>query len=394
MSKTEKMPAVMIVGAHTMGLAVMRAFKDQDIERIFISYDADDMGRASNSATRVIDSPNPETELDNFKDLLVGLAATYPGAVIFPASDPALKAVSMIKAELSRHFIVACPDWSIVELTIDKKRTYAIAEKYGVPSPKTLLPQSEAEVEEYAQKAVFPFLVKPSQSHLYFSKFHRKMALVDNLDELMTAYRQAAEADLEVVLQEYIPGEDTDGVNYNSYSIDGKVVVEFTAKKLRNAPPNLGSPCVAYSSATPEVYDVGRKIIEGLGFYGYACTEFKRDPRDGVYKLMEVNGRHNLSGYLAVRCGLNFPLLHFRHLVYNEIPSQLQYEEGKYWIDFARDAAYYLPLIVKGKYSIIEFIKPYITNHVNAIYDPMDIKPFFMRFNSLVRDAITHQRTL
>jgi predicted ATP-grasp superfamily ATP-dependent carboligase len=394
MNKPVKMPSVMIIGAHTMGLAVMRSFKELNIERIFLSYDTDDMGRASNLASKVFDSPNPETELDSFRDLLIGLAAKYQGAVIFPASDPALKAVSMIKPELDKFFVVACPDWSIVEMTIDKKKTYEIASKYGVPSPKTLLPHSEAEVEEYAQKAVYPFLVKPTQSHLYFSKFHRKMVLANNMAELLNAYHQAAEAGLEVVLQEYIPGDDTDGVNYNSYSIDGKVVVEFTAKKLRNAPPSLGSPCVVYSSETPEVYDAGRKIIEGLGFYGYACTEFKRDPRDGVYKLMEVNGRHNLSGYLAVRCGLNFPLLHYRHLVFNEIPSQVNYEQGKYWIDFVRDAAYYLPDILKGKYSLREFIKPYISNHVNAIYDIGDIKPFFRRFNSLLCDAIKHKRTL
>ena len=44
-----------------MGLALLRAFKDMDIERIFISFDQDDMGRVSRYATKVIDSPDPET---------------------------------------------------------------------------------------------------------------------------------------------------------------------------------------------------------------------------------------------------------------------------------------------------------------------------------------------
>lgn len=312
MDNPGKLPPILIVGAHTMGLALLRAFKDVDIERIFISYDPDDMGRVTRYATRVIDSPHPETQCDEFVNLLLDLANYYPGAVLFPASDPSLKAISKNKDKLNKHFIVACPEWSIVELTIDKKRTYEIAEKCGVPYPKTLLPRSEKDIEQYLQMAVFPCLVKPTQSHLYFSKFRRKMVLVNNPGELIQAFREAAESGLEVVFQEFIPGDDSNGVNYNSYSIDGSVKVEFTAKKIRNAPPSIGSPCVARSAEIPEIYESGRKIMEALGFYGYSCTEFKLDPRNGVYKLMEVNGRHNLSGWLAVSCGLNFPKLHYQ----------------------------------------------------------------------------------
>ena len=29
----------------------------------------------------------------------------------------------------------------------------------------------------------------------------------------------------------------------------------------------------------------------------------KRDARDGRYKLLEINARHNMSSLLAVRCG-------------------------------------------------------------------------------------------
>ena len=32
---------------------------------------------------------------------------------------------------------------------------------------------------------------------------------------------------------------------------------------------------------------------------GFACTEFKYDARDRTFKLLEVNGRHNLSSLLS-----------------------------------------------------------------------------------------------
>ena len=86
MQPSGKLPPILIVGAHTMGLALLRAFKDMNIERIFISFDQDDMGRVSRYATKVFDAPDPETRSDEFLDLLIRLAKIYPGAVLFPAS--------------------------------------------------------------------------------------------------------------------------------------------------------------------------------------------------------------------------------------------------------------------------------------------------------------------
>ena len=65
-------------------------------------------------------------------------------------------------------------------------------------------------------------------------------------------------------------------MNYNSYSFDGEVLVEFTAAKIRNAPRDTGSPCCNVSAHIAEVVEPGRRILREMGFYGYACTEFKR----------------------------------------------------------------------------------------------------------------------
>jgi predicted ATP-grasp superfamily ATP-dependent carboligase len=81
------------------------------------------------------------------------------------------------------------------------------------------------------------------------------------------------------MLQEIIPGKDTDVVNYNAYFHGGEPCVEFTAQHIRNAPPLWGSPRVAMSKKVPEVLEPGRKILRAMSFSGYACTEFKRSRR-------------------------------------------------------------------------------------------------------------------
>jgi predicted ATP-grasp superfamily ATP-dependent carboligase len=135
------------------------------------------------------------------------------------------------------------------------------------------------------------------------------------------------------------------------------------------------------------VIEPGRKILKGIGFYGYACTEFKQDPRDGIYKLMEVNGRHNLSSLLAVRCGINFPWLQYQHLVFGQLPSAADFRKDVYWIDITRDVGYSLQYLGKEKYRLGQYLRPYLRPHVYAILDLADPAPFVRRVVYLAGEA-------
>jgi D-aspartate ligase len=192
---------------------------------------------------------------------------------------------------------------------------------------------------------------------------------------------------LAVVLQDIIPGPDTSVVNYNAYTWDGRALIEFTARQLRKAPPALGSPRVAISERIPEVVDPGRRILLAMGFHGFACTEFKLDERDGTYKLLEVNGRHNLSGMLAVRCGVNFPLIQYRHLIEGVTPAGGTYRSGMYWTDMFRDVGYSLAYIRREGLGVREYLAPYARRHCDAILDRGDLGPFWTRLRYLVRHA-------
>jgi predicted ATP-grasp superfamily ATP-dependent carboligase len=296
--------------------------------------------------------------------------------------------VARHKERLERHYIVACPNWKVASLFIDKKRTYALAESIGVPSPTTIAPSSLEEVRAYADQVRFPYLVKPCQSHLFYNHFRRKMFCVHSKEEMISVYKRAADAGLEVVLQEIIPGDDTYVVNYNSYFCNGTAALEFTAAHVRNAPPMWGSPRVAVSRDIPEVLAPGRSILRAMGFEGYACTEFKRDARDGSYKLMEVNGRHNLSTLLAVRCGVNFPWLHYKHMACGELPSAQPARTGIYWIDLTRDLGYSAMYVRYEHYSPVQYLAPYFRPHIFAILDWKDPRPFVKRCSFLAWDGL------
>ncbi len=379
-------PAVVLSG-HTMALAVVRSLGRAGVPVVVAHYDARDMAQASRYVMADVRVPHPLEDEGAFIDALMQLGRRYGGAVLMPASDESVVAASRHKARLGERFVVACPDWEVTERFIDKTKTYALARAQGVPAPRTLVPAGPEELVDGAAEIGLPLLLKPAEGHLFYAHFKRKMFRVETLAELRRGFSLAQGAGLTVALQEIIPGPDSSVVNYNAYAMDGHALVEFTARQLRKAPPALGSPRVAISEHIPAVSAPGRRILAAMGFSGFACTEFKLDGRDGTFKLLEVNGRHNLSGMLALRCGIDFPMIQYRHLVDDVAPAGGAFRGGVYWTDVFRDAGYSLACLRQERFTASAYLAPYARRHCDAIFDRADMGPFWTRLRYLVRNA-------
>jgi predicted ATP-grasp superfamily ATP-dependent carboligase len=374
-------PAI-VLSAGTAALGVIRSLGRRRVPVIALYQDRNEVGCVSRWVQEAIEAPHPEREERALVELLLRLAARFGRAVLMPCSDGFLGAVSRHKRELARHHQVACPDRPIAKVVLEKSLTYQLAQAAGVPTPRTVVLESLEQAEREGRAVSFPCLVKPVTGHQYYQVFRKKMVLAESFEELVAAWREAAAAGTAVMLQEFIPGGDANGVNYNSYFWDGEPLLEFTAAKVRNAPPRIGSPRVVISKHIPEVIEPGRSLLRALRYSGFSCTEFKRDERDGSYKLMEVNGRHNMSSRLAARCGMDFPWLEYRHLAYGERPAPCDFEDGVYWIDLTRDAAHTLRHWRSEGYSLARYVEPYRRPHAYAELDWSDPRPFLNRMRA------------
>lgn len=376
-------PAI-VLSSHTAGLGVIRALGSKGVPIINVYYEKSDMGYVSKYVQKKIFAPHPEKNEKQFVELLIDLARKEGRGVLIPADDATLSVVSQNKKLLAKHHLVACADWSITGKLIDKKYTYELAEQIGIPAPKTCVPKSIEDLERYDASIHYPCLVKPCESHRYYEVFKRKMVKVENFDQLLSAYSESIDKGIEVMLQEYIPGDDRQGVNYNSYFSKGEPLVEFTAEKVRMSPPEFGVPSAVVSKEVPELREYGRRVLRAMGFSGYSCTEFKKDPRDGVYKLMEVNGRHNRSALLAVKCGINFPWIEYQYLVEGKIPVAAGYMQNVYWIDEFRDSFRFLGEMGKGRFPLSSQVRPYVNRNVFAVFDRRDPSPFLKHCSDLM----------
>jgi len=382
------MPAV-VLSSHTMGLAVIRALGMMGVPVVVFYYDKNDMGYVSKYVSYRKYLCHPEKNEEEFIQELKEYARQNGDAILIPADDATLTVVSKHKSDLERYFIVACPEWEITERYIDKKFTYTIADEAGVPVPHTILPYSIKDIEKSEDIIRYPCIVKPCKSHQFYEVFNKKYFKADNYDQLVAAYRLAVESGIKVMIQEYIPGEDHNGANYSSYFWNGEAITEYTSEKFRLSPPESGVPCVVRSKFIPEIVESGRQVLKSLGFYGYSCIEFKKDDRDGIYKLMEVNGRYNRSNLLSLMCGLNYPWIEYKHLVHGELPAaQVLAGNEVYWIDEFRDFFNSPGNLKRCRYSLLRFNRPYLRKHVFSIFDRKDLKPFLKRCADLFKMSL------
>jgi len=117
------------------------------------------------------------------------------------------------------------------------------------------------------------------------------------------------------MLVELIPGLDDRLCSYYTYLDErGEPLFDFTKRVIRRNPPGMGGACYHVTDWIPEICEPALKLFRHVGLRGLANVEFKRDDRDGQYKLIECNARFTASNCLIERAG--FDLARF---VYNRV---------------------------------------------------------------------------
>jgi predicted ATP-grasp superfamily ATP-dependent carboligase len=387
----KQLTPVIVLSAHTMGLGVIRSLGQKGIPVYAVSYSKSDMGRSSRFVKKYFISENPEESPEGFINSVIKIGKKLNKPILMPADDATLKIVSQNKVLLSEYFRVACSDWSIIKKIIFKQHTYAIAEKLGVPTPASVILKDESDLKHAAQKTNFPCILKPFESHTFYEMFNKKMVLVKNQYHLEEEFHQLNKTGTKLLLQEYIPGADAAGVNYNSCSIRGEIKQDFLAHKVRMSDDGFGIPTTVVSSEmNKEVVSHSKLLLKELNYTGYSCIEYKYDERDSQYKLMEINGRYNRSVLLSLKCGINFPFLEYQGSVGEKANYKRKYKTGVFWIDEYKDLQCNFKKIISGKLKISSFFKPYLKSNIKAVYYYGDLMPFIKRVIDSILYPINH----
>jgi D-aspartate ligase len=200
---------------------------------------------------------------------------------------------------LSERFTLPKPTRPVIHALMDKWKMQRLASENGIPTPQTAYPRSLAEGEEFASLTGFPIVMKPADPYVQNLTSKRIINSHKALSEELA--RATARAPLNVVLQEYIPGDADSVWMCNAYfSSDDRRTITFTGKKLRQT-SSTGIASLAICLPNETVADQTRRLMEGAGFRGCTGIGFRYDGRDGLYKLLDVNAR--VSGIFRLFVG-------------------------------------------------------------------------------------------
>jgi D-aspartate ligase len=214
----------------------------------------------------------------------------------------------------------------------DKAAFALLLERLCVPMPTTRLIRTRDDVAELpSTNGTFHFL-KPTDSQRFQVRFGVKGFRVRSTAEASARLDEILAANLGAVLQEYIPGSFTEHHFIDGYADrTGAIRALFARRRVRIYPPDFGNSTAMVSIPLHEVcgaVDSVRRVFEAVNYRGIFSAEFKRDPRDGLFKLLEINTRPWWFIDFAVRCGVDVCRMAYDDALGQAVANVSEYKIG------------------------------------------------------------------
>ena len=288
-------------------LAAVRALGEKRL-RVTVGESTElSMAGFSKYCHRRIVYPSALANPDLFISYLHDLLSRHSFQMLLPMEDETVFLLSQHRDSLSRLTYLPVPSTRQLEAAQNKAQVIKLAEKLGIPIPKTWFVHDLSELDGIIGTLPFPVVIKPK-----ISSGAVGVAYPRNKTEFKKQYLSIHRRFPLPIIQEMIPRE---GPGYGaSFLMDeaSRLKALFVHKRLREYPVSGGASTLRISVRHDDIRDMAISLLKAMGWYGVAMVEFKIDPRDNCPKLMEINPRFWGSLALAIHAGVNFPYLIYR----------------------------------------------------------------------------------
>lgn len=253
-------------------------------------------------------------------------------AVLLPCSDHWAMAAARLAPELEERFPASVARSDVLERFVDKALFDETLVELNIPHPWSRVIEVPDDLDVIPDGGFEAAFLKPRDSVRFFKTFGVKAFRAASRSELELRLGEVTSAGLGVIVQEYIPGPAT-----NHYFVDGfrdrhgVIRAFFARQRLRMYPPQFGNSTLMRSVAPDAVggavFQLDR-LLAATGYRGIFSAEFKLDPRDGQFKLLEVNARAWWYVEFAARCGVDVCSMSYLDALNQEVESVDSYATG------------------------------------------------------------------
>ncbi|MEW6308496.1 MAG: ATP-grasp domain-containing protein [Bacillota bacterium] len=259
----------------------------------------------------------PAAAAAGFTDTLLAAAAGHDALI--PVGLGTLFAVATERERVRSVLPVAVVDADTLDTANATDKLLRVAVRAGIPTPHTTWVTEDTQLADVASALSYPAVVKYRRGEELGLGPGDRYAIVQDAEALLAAYSKMHARQSFPLIQDYVPG-DGYGVAAVFDAASAPVAV-FAHRRLREYPISGGPSTLCESVVAPDLIEQGVELLRALRWYGVAMVEFKRDRRDGVYRLMEINPRFWGSLPLAIAAGVDVPLALFLVTVGRQVPA-------------------------------------------------------------------------
>ena len=318
-------PVAVVVGMEANGLGVSRALAAGGVACIGVTPPGPNPCRWTRTC-RVVDLAawNEDACIEGLRE--VGRRLTAKAPLLITKDEPVLW-VARHRRELEAFYEINLPSDETVDTLMSKRAFVELAQREGWPVPRTWFLDSPAEFRQHIAEYVYPCILKPQVKNSAFREHCPAKAFkAHDQSELIAAYDLVSPWEPEVVVQEWIPGEDDRIAFCLSYcGRDGRPLALYAGRKLRQWPIDCGNTALAEPAPAAwagPIVELTERIWRRVDFRGLGSVEFKMRPGTDEPVIMEPTvGRTNYQNELAVINGVNIPLIAYSEMAGLPIPA-------------------------------------------------------------------------
>jgi len=305
---------------------------------------------------------------DDYLGLIKDYVSQKEINVLFPMSDVTAEILSLNKKQLEEIVRIVTPNYECFRKGYDKNQLMHVCSELGIPHPRTI--DLEIVNIDDIDDNIFPALIKPN-----ITTGGRGMTLVTSREDFLNKYDAIHIKYGECHLQEFIKAGGRQLKAQLFVDKEGELLCSSVMHKQRYYPEKGGSSSCNTTIKKESVINSCLRILQHIRWEGFADFDLIEDPKDGAFKVMEINPRVPACIKSAIKSGADYPELFVDYALGKEV-KQYHSQEGytlrhlgfeTLWFIHSKDR-------FKAKPSWFQFIGKRIYYQDFSIKDPL---PFF-----------------
>jgi D-aspartate ligase len=355
-------PPVIVLGVGVTALGVLRILY-RDGLTAYLAEGTDAM-LAQSRAYRSLPPGNTSFTGGSLDAWLRSL--TLERAVLMPCSDEWVARVAALEPAIRVRFPASVSALDTIEKLVDKGQFAALLLATETPHPYSRIVSTQSDLDHVPDEVFASAILKPRDSQRFMRRFRVKAFHVASRADAREQLNTLTEQGFPMILQEYVPGPATAHYFVDGF-IDrvGRVRGVFVRQRLRMYPLDFGNSTYMVSvvpdAAAPAVTAISA-LLKHAGYRGMFSAEFKRDERDGLFKILEVNARAWWYVDFAARCGVDVCRMAYDDALERPVAGVDRYDVGKSLVFPYSDYFACQALRARGELSVSGWLASWVSS--------------------------------